>query len=256
MNYRDAKEILGLPDEWDEVMLRKAYRQKARRYHPDKNRSVDASLEFEMVKRAFEYLLEKGVTGDREKVCGVEMDLDFVSLFDKLPNVSQEKLRRLFGACKEVVGITKEVVGDILVSRKNGVYEYELEVDLQRILKDEVYMVKHKGRSLMAPLWFDNVYYEELDTMGDVVNISVIPQLPSGVSIDQNNHMTVRISEPCLREFDVKQFVSPNAEQVDVDIRGLKKGARITLWNVGLLKVMDDGKMNTREREGVTFVVE
>ena len=44
MNYKDATTILGLPDTWDEGMLRKAYRQKALKFHPDKNQSVDAEL--------------------------------------------------------------------------------------------------------------------------------------------------------------------------------------------------------------------
>ena len=58
MNYKDATTILGLPDTWDEIMLRKAYRQKALKFHPDKNQSVDAEFEFDLVKQAFEYLVD------------------------------------------------------------------------------------------------------------------------------------------------------------------------------------------------------
>lgn len=261
MNYKDATTILGLPDKWTDDMLRKAYRQKALRYHPDKNSSNDASFQFDLVKRAFEYLVNCKTMdcnktendNDNEKQSIIE------ELFDKLRPFDHEKLQKLFGACKDVVGITKEMVGEIMTKTNRKETKYEIEVELSRMLKDEVYMLNHKGIPLVVPLWFDDVYYDKLNSDDENVSISVIPILPKeiNVTIKESNHIVVKIPIECLSTFDVKPFQSPNADVIDLDVSKLRKGSKITLWNVGLLKVFETTaeKMNTTEREGVTFIV-
>ena len=92
-----------------------------------------------------------------------------------------------------------------------------------------------------------------------MVSVSIIPKLPSevGVSIKDTNHLVVSVPYEKLEGFDAKLYQSPNANIVDIDMTKLWKGSKITLWNVGLLKVFENtpDKMNTKEREGVTFVV-
>lgn len=264
MNYKDATTILGLPDKWDDDMLKKAYRQKALRFHPDKNQSADASFQFDLVKKAFEYLVDsrhhdkqwKSSSGGN---CDMDGGIDLSNLFDKLRPFSPEKLQKLFGACKEVVGITKDMMNDI--SKKPGKNEtkYELEADLQKMLNDEVYMLNHKGTPLLVPLWFDDVYYENVGGDNDIVSVSVIPKLPSDitVSIKDSNHLVVKVPYNQLESFNATKFQSPNSNIVELDMTKLWKGSKVTLWNVGLLKVFEASpeKMNTTEREGVTFIV-
>lgn len=274
MNYRDATTILGLPEKWDDDMLKKAYRKRALRYHPDKNQSEDASFQFDLVKQAFEYLVASGSqkTDNRRSTNNTSNSFwsddssgdedgaaDITKLFDKLRPFNPDKLQRLFGACKEVVGITKDMMSEL--TKKSGKKEtkYELEVELSKMLNDEVYMLKHNGTPLLVPLWFEDVYYDKVNADDDVVSVSIIPKLPSevGVSIKDTNHLVVSVPYEKLEGFDAKLYQSPNANIVDVDMTKLWKGSKITLWNVGLLKVFENtpDKMNTKEREGVTFVV-
>lgn len=265
MNYRDATTILGLPEKWDENMLKKAYRQKAMRYHPDKNQSADASFQFDLVKKAFEYLVEtrhqpysknpKQNNSDDD----AEDYPDINKLFDKLSPFNPDKLQRLFGACKEVVGITKDMMSDAMPKTKRKETKYELEVELNKMLNDEVYMLKHNGTPLLVPLWFDDVYYDNVNGNDDVVSISVIPKLPTDVTIiiKDTNHLVVKIPYEIINIFDATRFQSPNANLIYLDMTKMRKGNKITLWNVGLLKVFEASpdKMNTTEREGVTFII-
>lgn len=52
-------EILGVsPDATDEE-IRKAYRRRAKQFHPDINKAPDASAKFQLIKRAYETLINK-----------------------------------------------------------------------------------------------------------------------------------------------------------------------------------------------------
>ena len=237
--------------------------ERAERFHPDKNPSVDASFQFDLVKQAFEYLVDSRHHNKSGKTFSErssdDSGVDISDLFAKLKPFSPDKLQKLFGACKEVVGITKEMMGDI--SKKSGRSEtkYEIEADLGKMLNDEVYMLKHNGTPLLVPLWFDDVYYEDVNGANDVVSINVIPKFPKdvNVSVKDNNHLVVRIPFDKLSSFNPSQFQSPNSHSVDFDVTKLWKGSKVTLWDVGLLKVFEASpdKMNTTEREGVTFIV-
>lgn len=55
-------EILGLSPGASEEEIRKAYRKKAKQFHPDINKSPDASSKFVMIKKAYEALTNPAFT--------------------------------------------------------------------------------------------------------------------------------------------------------------------------------------------------
>ena len=56
MKYQDYYQILGVPRDADAAQIKKAYRQLARRYHPDVNQDADAEDKFKEVNEAYEVL--------------------------------------------------------------------------------------------------------------------------------------------------------------------------------------------------------
>lgn len=57
-NIREkARKVLGVPDEADMVMIRKAYRELVKKYHPDRNPDKKYSTEkFKLIAEAYEVL--------------------------------------------------------------------------------------------------------------------------------------------------------------------------------------------------------
>ena len=56
VKYQDYYQILGVPREADGADIKKAYRQLARKYHPDVNKDADAEERFKQVSEAYEVL--------------------------------------------------------------------------------------------------------------------------------------------------------------------------------------------------------
>ena len=60
MNYCKACKILQIDEKntLDEKNIKKQYRILALTYHPDKNNSPDASMKFQEIHEAYEYLIK------------------------------------------------------------------------------------------------------------------------------------------------------------------------------------------------------
>lgn len=58
-NKRDYYEILGVPKTSSETELKAAYRKQALQWHPDRNKSADATAKFKEVNEAYEVLSNK-----------------------------------------------------------------------------------------------------------------------------------------------------------------------------------------------------
>src|SRR5690554_8052886 len=57
MSSKKWFDILGIPPTQDEAVIKRAYRQKALLYHPDRNPSKEAKAQFIDVFKAYEQLL-------------------------------------------------------------------------------------------------------------------------------------------------------------------------------------------------------
>ncbi len=86
---RDYYEILGVGREASEDSIRKAYRQLAREYHPDVNKSPDAGDLFKEINEAYEVLTDrdKRTAYDRFGHAGVEGSLRGFSGFPDLDDI-------------------------------------------------------------------------------------------------------------------------------------------------------------------------
>jgi hypothetical protein len=81
MNFENALHLLGFTDRSFTLMeLKQQYRMNALRFHPDKNREVDASARFQEIKDAYDFLLPYAI---KEKT-GEDLDLESEDLQENI----------------------------------------------------------------------------------------------------------------------------------------------------------------------------
>ncbi len=59
--YTKSCDILGLPYDTDKYQVKLAYRKKAKEYHPDINKSFDATSKFQQINDAYEFLSDENI---------------------------------------------------------------------------------------------------------------------------------------------------------------------------------------------------
>ena len=190
MNRRTAFEILDILEKSSESEIKKAYRSKILQYHPDKNKSPDASDKFRKVQEAYKFL-----TNSSHNICGELSYPDILNAF--LKTVFKEettlisKLIELI--CKKICRVvennadnvidylrninrdTVKMIRDVLLKYRNVIHfssdfferideivrgdigdsEYiMLNPELEDLFSDEnIYVLKHDNRTYLVPLW-------------------------------------------------------------------------------------------------------
>jgi hypothetical protein len=72
INRRLALSLLSLDGDFTPGQLKEAFRREAKRWHPDRNKSPDASQQFQLRLDAYNYLLENKGKVERRPVAGIK----------------------------------------------------------------------------------------------------------------------------------------------------------------------------------------
>lgn len=59
--YKESCDLLGISDSSDKYQIKLAYRQKAKEYHPDMNKSANATDMFQKINGAYEFLSDSNI---------------------------------------------------------------------------------------------------------------------------------------------------------------------------------------------------
>ena len=93
---KDYLSILGLPHEFDDTELKKAFRREARKWHPDLNKNdINAEDRFKLINEAYEFLRDpdKRVKSKDTNIYNEQKDSNFKTGFPEY----QDYLNSLFG---------------------------------------------------------------------------------------------------------------------------------------------------------------
>jgi hypothetical protein len=263
MNRDRARELLGLkPNESTDIdSIKRQYRIKALLYHPDKNRSENAAGQFRDIHEAYKFLSNnvdscgdnktyKELLSDFLKSNTTENEL-FRMLLNRISQACEEKTLRFIKTLdqKILANLYKLVVlyADILHISDDFMREIEslikkdecivLTPKLSDIMNDNLYKLTIDKELYLVPLWHHKLTY---DNSGSELYVLCKPILPNGISIDDDNNITVdlyyRLNE--LFEKERHEFlVGDLVFSFDRDELRMREHNVIVMKNMGLAKI-------------------
>ena len=280
MNHKNACELLEIDEtiQITEDIIKKKYRTKALLYHPDKNKSPDASAKFQKIHEAYDFLLNE--KNDRKSFNDVKSYKDLLAEFLKglsegglqndfqyrifntiITKITQmcenkavvflEKIdKKLLLKIYELLLKNREIfyISEQFLTQINDIVKKKIEKDeciilnpmLEDLFNHSLYKMQIENKLYLIPLWHQELIY---DNSGSDLYVKCIPILPDNISIDKNNNIYVDLTFNVCDIWD--------KEKIDIEIGGIKfavyienlnikKHQTILLRRMGIPKQLDD----------------
>lgn len=265
MNFKTARELLELKNNFSLQDLKKNYHMKALKTHPDKCiNDPEANEKFKKINDAYQYMLDYlSVTGEINKK-DIEKDQSYHNLLSRFLNIDHNTLRELISKITQgyhniTVSMFENMEKDDSVELYNFIIKYKdllyvSDKDIEKIKKIIIEKVKNENIYILnpsiedlfnhrifklkcdddifyVPLWHSELQFTHLheNEMSDI-NVMCVPELPDNIKIDQYNniHYNVTIS--------LKGILTK--EVIDIFLCNLEDGERknITI-NVSELRI-------------------
>lgn len=236
MNFRKACEIFDLDDSTDINVkeLKQRYKIYALKYHPDKNKSSNATEKFQELNSAYEFLSKhcKQNTDSHEMfgsnmsysnilftflktVIPIDKDTDVINIIiqkisklcesksiDFLEKLDKEILIKIFKIIKknkDVFNINDDYIQLIESVITNKTKDDEIIIinpSLDDLFNHNLYRLTISNETYIIPLWHHELMYDNNDRN---IYIKCNPVLPEDIDIDDNNNIhiyrTFKISE-------------------------------------------------------------
>lgn len=251
---------------------------KALLYHPDKNKSPDASAKFQKIHEAYDFLLNekndhksfndiksyKDLLAEFLKSLsegGLQNDFHyriFNTIITKITQMCENKAvvflekidKKLLLTIYELLLKNREIfyISEQFLNQINDIVKKKMEKDeciilnpmLEDLFNHSLYKMQIENKLYLIPLWHQELIY---DNSGSDLYVKCIPILPDNISIDKNNNIYVDLT------FNICDIW--NKEKIDIEIGGtqfvvyienlnIKKHQTILLRRMGIPKQLDD----------------
>lgn len=246
MNRTRACQILGVSEKDSLDEIKKQYRFRILKYHPDKNRGPESADKFRETKAAYDYLSsEEGVFPDTpsyEDVLKSVLSTLFSEYNESITSkIAKVLLNKLIKHCNTNLSpylrkIDKRVLSLVytILSKYQDAFHIPAEFldtvhsileeddrpecillnpSLEDLFAENVYRLKHKDTTYLVPLWHHDMVY---DYRGTDLHVKCFPILPDNVEIDEWNNMYVYLEYDVLCLFEKAKA----RERVEVEIGG------------------------------------
>jgi hypothetical protein len=281
MNHKDACELLEIdenPSNITDDIIKKKYRMKALLYHPDKNKSPDASAKFQKIHEAYDFLLNEkndhksfnDIKSYKDLLAeflkglsegGLQNDFQyriFNTIITKITQMCENKAvvflekidKKLLLKIYELLLKNREIfyISEQFLSQINDIVKKKTEKDeciilnpmLEDLFNHSLYKLYIENNLYLIPLWHQELIY---DISGSDLYVKSIPILPDNISIDKDNNIYVDLT---FNMCDIWE-----KEKIDIEIGGiklalyvenmsLKKHQTILLRRMGIPKQLDN----------------
>jgi len=266
--------------------LKKQYRKLALKNHPDKNgNSIESNEKFKQINEAYDYLkreigseeLEEEKYPEYNSSLYVDILKEFmktmfegtynellskivndilvagrslsVKLFDGLDKDTAMQIYSFLSNHRTTLHLTAEtleMIRDIVIKKYDNVQIYKLNPSIHDLLNNNLYKLYVNEELFLVPLWHNESYFDSIS--GGEIIVFCEPDLPSGITIDDDNNICVETSidlenelvnlikenKPILVTIDEKTF------EIPLSLLHIKREQIYRIKNEGLTKPKKD----------------
>jgi len=286
MNYEKACNILNIIDDENinSDIIKKKYRILALKYHPDKNKSDEASNKFIEIQESYEYLLEYYHYTDNEKNQNYYHILQnflhnlfpeqshstlIFYIFEKilsncekhalktLDNLDINVLLQLYNIIttyKDSLHINDDFMNQISSIIKNKQINQEIIIlnpTINDLFENNLYKLQQEDKTHIIPLWHHELVYE---TDKHDITVKCIPILPNHISLDNNNNILINLSyniKDIWGQDSIYFYIDNYEFSFNKNQLKLQPNQTIKLYNQGISKINTNNVFNVSKKSNI-----
>jgi hypothetical protein len=267
--------------------LKKQYRKLALKNHPDKNgNTVESNEKFKKINEAYNYLKrelkfdpeELELDNEDDIISSLYVDIlkkfmetvflknnnDILSkivndiiiagkkismkLFDDLDKDTTLNIYSFLSSNRLILHLNEDILNiirDIVVKKYDNVEVYKLNPSINDLMNNNVYKLYVNNELFLVPLWHNECYF---DSLGYEIIVICEPELPNGITIDDNNNICVEkeiyvldnLSNMITDNIPIKINIGEKEFEIDTSNLYLKREQIYRIKNQGLSKIKKD----------------
>ena len=272
----------------DYKTIKKQYHIKALKYHPDKNKSDNATEEFQKIQKAYNIILEeqghknnnniqfesnykdvllsflnKIIDGDSilyTIIQNILLKYENTSL-DMLKNLDKSilfKIHNILSKYKDILNINENYLNDIhqIIINKNLKDEcIILNPNLNDLLSNNLYRLTHNDKQYIIPLWHHELVYDLSDSD---LYVKTYPNLKDNMEINRDNNLFIR-EQVYIKDIWNKDIIYFNYENISLPVTvstlKLKEEQTIIFSNMGITKINTSDIYNINKKGDIYLII-